>query len=187
MTKLWNVSRFISSFPTTEKATLTATDKWILGELSQLVENVKKDYENYSFYSGVTKIRDFTWNLFAAHYIEMVKSRAYRKGPGQKAAFYTLHTCLKTILQLLSPVIPFITDYLWQELYSKESIHLEQYPKTKWKTNFSKLTKRLTEFNSLVWNKKKEKGLSLKDEIKIKIPGQLKPFEKDLKVMHNIK
>jgi valyl-tRNA synthetase len=189
LTKLWNVSRFISSFPVAEKAKLTPADEWILGELSQLVEKVKKDYEDYSFYSAVTKIRDFTWNLFAAHYIEMVKSRAYKKGTKaeQNAAFYTLHTCLKTILQLLSPIIPFITDYLWQELYSKESIHLEQYPKTKWKTNLSKLTKKLTEFNSLVWNKKKEKGLSLKDEIKIKIPGQLKPFEKDLKVMHNIK
>lgn len=189
LTKLWNISRFISSFPTVEKAALTATDKWILGELSRLIEKVKKSYEEYSFYNGVTAIRDFAWNLFAAHYIEMVKSRAYKKGTPteQKAAFYTLHTSLKTILELLSPIIPFITDYLWQELYSKKSIHLQEFPKPKLKIPPSKLTSKLTEFNSLVWNKKKEMNLSLKDEIKIKIPKELKAFEKDLKLMHNIK
>lgn len=189
LTKLWNISRFISTFPIPKKAKLTPTDKWILGELSKLMEQVKKSYEEYSFYNGTVVVRDFAWNMFAAHYIEMVKSRAYGNGTKaeQDAACYTLHTCLKTILQLLSPITPFITDYLWQELYSKKSIHLENFPKTEWKKESSKLTPKLIEFNSLVWNKKKEKGGSLKDEIKIKIPKNLKMFEKDLKKMHNIK
>lgn len=188
LTKLLNISRFISSFPIAEKAKLTATDKWILCELSQLVEKVREDYDDYSFYNGVTAVRDFTWNLFAAHYIEMVKSRAYgnRSKAEQKAACYTLHTCLKTILQLLSPIIPFITDYLWQGLYSKKTIHSEQFPEPKWKGDLTDLTQKIVEFNSAVWNKKKEKGLSLKDSIEIKIPKELKRFEKDLKVMHNI-
>jgi valyl-tRNA synthetase len=184
-----NISRFISSFPIVEKSKLTATDKWILCELSQLVEKVRRNYDEYSFYNGVTAVRDFTWNLFAAHYIEMIKSRAYGNDSKaeQKAACYTLHTCLKTILQLLSPVIPFITDYLWQELYSKKTIHLEQFPKAKWEDNLTKLTQKIVDFNSAVWNKKKEKGLSLKDPIEIKIPKELKRFEKDLKAMHNIR
>ncbi|MEM7824997.1 MAG: valine--tRNA ligase [Candidatus Aenigmatarchaeota archaeon] len=189
LTKLWNIARFISSFPVVEKARLTETDKWILAELSKLVEKVRNSYEGYSFYNGVTAIRDFAWNLFAAHYLEMAKTRAYGKGFSkveQKSAHYTLHTCLKTILLMLSPVIPFVTEDIWQKLYSKKSIHLEQYPKPAWKSNLVKLTDKITEFNSSVWNKKKERGISMKGSIAVDIPKELKAFEKDLKVMHNI-
>ncbi|HDM05670.1 MAG TPA: valine--tRNA ligase, partial [Candidatus Aenigmarchaeota archaeon] len=130
LTKLWNISKYISTFPTARKARLQASDKWILGELSKLIKEVREDFEKYAFYAGVTKIRDFTWNLFASHYIEMSKPRAYGRGfnkEEQMAAWYTLHTCLKTILKLLAPVTPFITDYIWRKLYSKKSIHLEKF------------------------------------------------------------
>lgn len=189
LTKLWNIARFISSFPVVKKARLTPTDKWILGELSNLVERTRESFEEYSFYNGVTAVRDFTWNLFAAHYVEMVKPRAYGKGFSkveQKAAHYTLHTCLKTILTLLSPVIPFITEDIWKRLYSKKSIHSQEYPKPRWKSSLVRLTDKLTQFNSSVWNKKKEMGISLKDKIAVEVPKELKLFEKDLKAMHNI-
>jgi len=190
LTKFWNIARFISSFPQVKNAKLKAADKWILAELSKLVENVKKQYENYSFYNGATAIREFTWNLFAAHYIELVKARAYGEGfskEEQKAAWFTLHTCMKTILQLLAPITPFITDYVWRELYSKKSIHIQQFPKSEWKTELTKLTEKIVEFNSRVWNTKKERGLSLRDEIEMNIPTELKQLEKDLTVMHKIK
>jgi len=189
LTKFWNISRFISSFPQPATAKLTATDKWILAELSKLIKNVKKQYENYSFYAGVTSIRDFAWNLFAAHYVEMVKPRAYGQGfskEEQKAAWFTLHTCLKTILLLLSPAVPFITEHIWLSLYSKKSIHTQQFPKTEWKTESAKLTEKLVEFNSRVWNTKKERGQPLNSKIEINIPIELKIFEKDLKSMHKI-
>lgn len=190
LTKLWNIARFISLFPFVEKAKLTDTDEWILTELSELVKKVKEEYEKYEFYDGVTAIRDFAWNLFADHYIEMVKTRAYGEKfdkSEQQSAQFTLHTCLKVILQLLSPVIPFITDQVWTELYSKTSIHLEPYPEPKWKSDLKQLTKKIVEFNSKVWNWKKEIGLSLKDAVEIGIPKELKMFEKDLKAMHNLK
>jgi valyl-tRNA synthetase len=80
-----------------------------------------------------------------------------------------------------------MTDFIFTELYQKKSIHLQKFPKSKViKPDMSKLTSKITEFNSLVWNKKKESNLSLKDPIKIKIPKELKQFEKDLRVMHNI-
>jgi len=190
LTKFWNIARFISSFPQVKNAKLKAADKWILAELSKLVEAVKKQYENYSFYNGATAIRDFTWNLFAAHYVEMVKARAYGEGfskEEQKAAWFTLHICMKTILQLLSPITPFITDYMWRELYSKKSIHVQQFPKPEWKVDLAKLTEKIVEFNSRVWNTKKERGISLKDEIEMNIPTELRSFEKDLVAMHKIK
>jgi valyl-tRNA synthetase len=189
LTKLWNITRFISSFPVQDRAKLTKTDEWILGELSKLVEKVRKCYEGYSFFDGATAVREFTWNVFADHYVEMVKARAYGQGftkEEQKAAWYTLHTCLKTILKLLSPIVPHITDYAWRELYSEKSIHSEKFPDSEWKTDLVRLTDKILEFNSLVWNTKKEKGLSLREGIKVKIPEDLKEFGKDLIAMHNI-
>ena len=80
LSKLWNVSRFLSSFPVIESATLTDADKWILSELNNLILECKKGYDEYNFFVPAIAIREFTWNLFAAHYIEMVKARAYGIG-----------------------------------------------------------------------------------------------------------
>ncbi|MEM4297816.1 MAG: class I tRNA ligase family protein, partial [Nitrososphaerota archaeon] len=127
-------------------------------------------YSDFNFYIPANRIREFSWNLFAAHYVEMVKPRAYRAGfspSEQEAAWFTLHTCLKTILLLLSPITPFITDRLWRELYSNESIHRQSFPAARWSTQPSNLTSTLVEFNSKVWKLKKARGLSLKDPVSI--------------------
>jgi valyl-tRNA synthetase len=120
----------------------------------------------------------------------MVKPRAYGQGftkEEQEAAWFTLHECMKKILLLLAPIVPFITEKIWKEVYSKESIHKQEFPKPRKKSKLEKLTEKILEFNSKVWNLKKEKGLSLKDEIEVEIPKELKIFEKDLRAMHNIK
>ena len=190
LTKLWNISRFISSFPQADKVELMESDKWILSELSELIKKCMAGFEDFDFFIPANAIREFTWNLFAAHYIEMVKSRAYGEGfneKEQKAAWYTLHLVLKTLLKLLAPITPFISDYVWMELYGKESIHKENFSKTEWNYGLEKLTEKLTDFNMKVWKEKKDKGLSLKTEIEIEIPKELKIFEKDLKKMHKIK
>ncbi len=190
LTKLWNISRFISMFPEMKKTELTATDKWILSELNELTKKCIEGYENFDFFIPAIAIREFTWNLFASHYLEMAKPRAYGQGFNEKeqeAAWYTLHLVLKTLLKLFAPIAPFITDYTWRELYGKESIHLELLPKPEWGFGLEKFTGQITEFNTNIWKMKKDKGLSLKTEVKIEVPKELKVFEKDLVMMHNIK
>ncbi len=189
LTKIWNISRFISAFPQPKKAELTVSDKWILSELNKTIKESLKGFEDFNFFIPSNKVREFVWNLFADHYIEMVKTRAYGEGfskKEQEAVWYTLHLVLKTALKLLSPVTPFITDYIWKELYGKESIHKELFPKAEWKYNLDKLTNKLIEFNMKVWKTKKDKEISLKSEIAMKIPSELSLFEKDLVKMHNI-
>ncbi len=189
LSKLWNVSRFLSSFPVIESGIPTATDKWILSELDDLIKECKKGYDEYNFFIPAIAIREFTWNLFAAHYIEMVKARAYGIGftdEERDGAIYTLHKTLSTILKLLAPITPFITEYLWKTLYSSESIHKQLQVKTESKYNQSEMTKNITEFNSKVWNEKKAKNLSLKDSIIITVPEKLESFKNDLKSMHNL-
>ena len=189
LSKLWNVSRFLSSFPVIESGTLTASDKWVLSELDNLVKECKKGYDEYNFFIPAIAIREFTWNLFAAHYIEMVKARAYGIGFSDEerdGAIFTLHKTLSTILKLLAPITPFITEHLWKILYSKESIHKQKQVEPENIEIQSDITKEITEFNSKVWNEKKSQSLSLKDSIKIEIPKILEPFKKDLKSMHNL-
>ncbi len=189
LSKLWNVSRFLSSFPVIDSGKPTQTDEWILSELNKLVKDCKKGYDEYNFFVPAIAIREFTWNVFAAHYIEMVKARAYGIGFSDEerdGAIFTLHKVLSTVLKLLAPITPFITDHLWRTLYSKQSIHKEQQVEIEEKYEESKLTDEIAEFNSKVWNEKKAKGLSLKDSFSFPIPENLEPFKKDLKSMHNL-
>ena len=212
LSKLWNVSRFLSGFPAaagfgrggngSERPpppppdAMAAADRWILSELDGLVGRCREGYEKYNFFVPAIAVREFVWNVFAAHYIEMVKKRAYGDGfsdAERDAAVYTLHRTLSTVLKLLAPITPFITEYLWQALYSEGSIHLERHA---WAEEGAgavgageaavELTDELVRFNSRVWNEKKAGGLSLRDSIAIEVPQSLAGFEKDLRAMHNL-
>src|SRR5690606_26143149 len=129
LSKLWNLGRFLSSFEVIEgeRPELEASDKWMLAELAKLVQDCKKGYEEYNFFIPANAIRDFTWNLFAPHYVEMVKGRAYaaEDSPAKRSALYTLHRCFSTILLLIAPITPFISEELWTKIYSQQSIHLQ--------------------------------------------------------------
>ena len=189
LSKLWNVSRFLSSFPIIESGKLTDSDKWILSELDKLISVCNEGYSKYNFFIPATALREFTWNIFAAQYIEMAKARAYGIGfddDERDGAIFTLHKVLSTILKLLAPITPFITEHLWQTLYSKNSIHEEQLPKIENIEDMTNMTQVIVEFNSKVWNEKKQNNLSLKDSIKIDIPENLNQFKKDLIAMHNL-
>jgi valyl-tRNA synthetase len=177
---------------------LEASDRWILAELAKLVQECRRGYDDYNFFVPANAIRDFTWNVFAAHYIEMVKGRAYDSNQqGHASALYTLHRVFSTILLLLAPMTPFISEELWSKMYSekKSSIHHQQLPAAKEgkDAEFAKYTKAITDFNSQVWNNKKEtvsketgKPMSLKDPIEIAVPEELAPFAADLTSMHNL-
>jgi valyl-tRNA synthetase len=128
----------------------------------------------------------------------MIKSRVYDLSDeaGQQSAIFTLHRCLSTILIMLAPICPFITEELWRNIYSSHSIHIEQISKIEKSGDqeFIKYTQSIMDFNSMVWNAKKEtvskesgKPLSLKDPIDLDIPVELELFKDDLQKMHNLK
>ena len=193
LSKLWNISRLLSEFPVPEESARAApapADEWILGELDALIKRCREGYAEYNFFIPATAVREFTWNVFAAHYVEMVKRRARRDGFGEvegAAAVQTLHTVLSAILKLLAPIIPFMTDYLWRRLYSEESIHIQRHPEPRGAAAPDTTAAEVASFNSEVWNKKKSAGLSLKDPISVEIPPRLLPMAADLRAMHNIR
>jgi valyl-tRNA synthetase len=196
LSKLWNIGRFLSSFEVLldRPAKLEASDNWMLAELVKLIGECKRGYDEYNFFIPANAIRDFAWNLFAAHYLEMVKGRAYAisNDEGKRSALYTLHRSFSTILLLIAPITPFIAEELWGKIYSDKSIHLQPMLREELaEPEMTKYTKQIIDFNSTVWNKKKEtlkdgKPLSLKDPIEIAVPTELAQFGNDLKEMHNL-
>jgi len=190
LTKLWNVARFISMFPMA-KGELTETDKWIISELNSIIHFTKERYENYDFHNPSILIKNFIWEAFASHYLELVKSRAYNEKSqfteeSQNAAIFTLNYCLDVILKLWAPVLPLMTFKIYSELRNKD-IHQEKFPEVEHKVK-SELTKEdIINLNSEIWKTKKDNNLTLKSKIKyLTVPAKFKLIEKDLKEMHNI-
>ncbi|MEM2112237.1 MAG: class I tRNA ligase family protein, partial [Candidatus Bathyarchaeia archaeon] len=198
LTKLWNIARFLSSFPqVSEGYELTPLDKMILAKLNELIKECRTGYEKMNAFQAATAIRTFTWNIFADHYLEAAKSRAYNRGgifnsQLQRGAWFTLHKCLETILKLLAPLCPFITEAIWVELYSKESIHIQRFPEenSQWKSDLVQLLPKFIEFNNAIWQHKKNEGLALSQELppytSIIAPIEYKPLKQDLEAMHKI-
>jgi len=189
LTKVWNLSRFISSFPQPKTAKLEPSDKWILSELTILTEGCMKGYKDYNFFIPATLIRDFVWETFASHYVEMVKPRAYGTGftkAEQKAAWYTLHLVLRSVLMLMAPITPFITDHIWLQVYGKKSIHTQAFPSPAWPKTSKRYTHKILEFNREVWKIKREKNLTLRDQLEVDVPKSLGLFKGDLVKMHSL-
>lgn len=193
LTKLWNVSRFILMFPEPKgKPKLTALDKFIINEVNSIIKDARKRFEKYDFHNPIINLKNFLWETFASHYVEIVKGRAYNdsnKFPKdeQAAALFTLRHVLEKILKIFAPVIPMITYKIYKEFKNKD-IHQEEFPKAdeEYKIGFDKAG--LIDVNSAVWKAKKDAGKSLKADVsKLTLPEKFKEIEADLKEAHTIK
>ncbi len=137
--KLWNASKFVLSNMPEKGESLVAEelpqnlcyeDKWILSKLNKLVKDVTNNLDNFELGIATQKIYDFIWNEFCDWYIEMVKSRLYDENCTTKiAAQYTLNKVLKQSLKLLHPVMPFVTEKIYMQLFhNDESIMISKWP-----------------------------------------------------------
>ena len=168
--KLWNASKFVlsnlqNSSEEEKKAfadesllenidknelgnSLCYEDKWILSKLSKLSKEVTNNLENFELGIATQKIYDFIWNEFCDWYIEMVKPRLYDENCTTKfSAKYTLNKVLKDALKLLHPVMPFVTEKIYMELYhNDESIMISKWPDESVPTSFEKENSKLEDF-----------------------------------------
>lgn len=195
LTKLWNIARFVSTFQCVKEGDLEPADKWILKKLNEAANAAVEGYGRLDFQHAAISVRSFTWDLFASHYLELVKSRCYNRDNSftseqQKAGWCTLHRCLKTIITLLAPICPFITEKIFMELYSDgESIHKTALPKPDMELikQSKDDTEALTLFNSAVWTFKNKYSIPLNAPVKrVYAPKEISEYAADLKKMHNI-
>jgi valyl-tRNA synthetase len=141
LVKLWNVSKFaiklLEGYETGEKVELQPLDKWILSKAEKLTRKVTEAMEKCQFNVAVEEIRNFTWHLFCDYYIEAVKDKLYNPdvyGSTKKlAAQYTLYEVLHSVLQLLAPITPHLTEEIYQAMYAEDkgfkSLQVSPWPK----------------------------------------------------------
>ncbi len=125
--KIWQSTRFVKSFfhetdvlpafQEIDKELLQYPDRWILSRLNLLVKSVTEYMNNYDYLKASREIKTFYWNEFCDWYIEISKIRLYGEEESAKIIpkIILLHV-IDTCLRLLHPIIPFITEKLWQNL-----------------------------------------------------------------------
>ena len=136
---LWNTYSFFVTYanldeydPNQEidKVGLTKLDKWLLSKVDQLSIRANDLYKGFKVYALMDEIDEFLDDL-SNWYIRRNRRRFWKSenDNDKNAAYYTLHATLMKYLKIVSPVIPFISDYMYQNLnMSSKSIHLEDYP-----------------------------------------------------------
>ncbi len=128
LVKLWNVSgfaaRLLADYKPSNDCTLEPLDQWVMSKAARLAEKVTVAMEKCEFNVAVEEVRNFTWHTFCDCYVEAVKDRLYRAemyGEAKKrGAQHALYEVLFTVLQLLAPVIPHVTEEIYQLMYAED-------------------------------------------------------------------
>ena len=119
--KLWNASRFalinLEGFvpAPVDDAKLSIEDRWLLSRLATVTEQVTDAVEHYRYADAARTLYDFAWDEFCSFYVEISKAR-FQDEATKPAAQAVLAYALDTLLRLLHPMIPFITEEVWQLL-----------------------------------------------------------------------
>jgi len=132
VTKLFNATRFAllngaTPTPLPDVADLTDADRWILGRLEEVRAEVDSAFDGYEFSRACEALYHFAWDEFCDWYVELAKTQL-AKGTTHTTA--VLAAVLDCVVRLLHPVIPFVTEALWQALTGGESLVIADWPKT---------------------------------------------------------
>ena len=143
--KIWNATNFVLmntenqdcgyGATATEPRGYSFPDMWIVGRLNQTIEQVTQAYETYRFDLAAETLYSFVWNDYCDWYLELAKVQLQTGcASRQRATRHTLLRVLETALRLLHPIIPFITEELWQtvapmcDAKTADSIMLARFP-----------------------------------------------------------
>ena len=148
--KLWNASRYVlmnteghdCGVETDSKMIFSLADKWIVSRLQETKKRVMESLQTYRLDLAAQAIYEFTWNEYCDWYLELSKSVLNDSSPQennsefmaqQRGTRHTLVTVLETLLRLSHPIMPFITEEIWQRVaplagIQKDTIMLQPYP-----------------------------------------------------------
>lgn len=168
-TKLWNATRFVlmnvegkdcgTGATAGLEKTLTVVDRWILARLNETVKDVRRAYEDYRLDNAANAIYSFVWTEFCDWYLELTKVQLKGDEAMQRGTRHTLVTVLETILRLAHPIIPFITEELWQKVSvtagvraadEETSVMIQSYPEVRPELEDAEALERMALVQSMV-------------------------------------
>lgn len=130
-TKMWNIVRFvltqIEREPVEDGPVTAVLDRWLLAKLSKTVAEVTNALDTYQFDQGLRAIRDFTRNILADDYIELVKGRLYSDDAERASACRALTTTLDALCRLLAPYVPHFAEECWAQ-FREGSVLVQPWP-----------------------------------------------------------
>ncbi len=162
LTIFYNISKLIEKSKKQNKFNIE--DKWVLSRLNSLIVKVTEEIENLHLYIAMRALQNFWLVDFSRGYIQMIRDRL---AENDETAKYVLEEVYLSLLKLTAPMIPFLTEKIWQNLKEKkivkeESVHLTDWPKAE----KNKINKKLEqEFDITL--KVIELGLAERDKEKI--------------------
>ncbi len=135
VTKLWNAARFTAAQlgdqpPPADARPSAPADRWLLAALQRTIEEATAHWRAYEYAAGLEAAERFFWGAFCDQYLELVKGRLYDgAGPGRESARLTIALAFESILKLLAPVMPHVTEELYALLFpGRPSLHTAPWP-----------------------------------------------------------
>ncbi|MFT0820080.1 MULTISPECIES: valine--tRNA ligase [Wolbachia] len=131
VTKLWNASKFVSMFMEKHQvmsinSAHETMDKWILSKLYKVIERATNNLLQFEYCEALSAVEEFFWKDFCDNYLELAKKRAYGDKVDSEtnlSAKQSLAYVLNIILRLFAPFLPYITEEIYHQLYSYNSVH----------------------------------------------------------------
>ncbi|ATG57295.1 MAG: valine--tRNA ligase [Colwellia sp.] len=123
--KLWNASRYVlmnteeqdCGFANDAQKEYSLADRWILGQYEATVKTYTEHLDNYRFDLAANTLYEFTWNQFCDWYLELTKPVLFKGSEAQqRGTRNTLITVLESLLRLMHPMMPYITETIWQRV-----------------------------------------------------------------------
>ncbi len=151
LNKIWNISRYVllnlEGYEPIDitKANLNMASKWILKRLNDVITSVDQNFDKYEFGEVARTLYNFVWNDFASWYVEISKvdltsNDEVNKNNTKNVLLYVL----TSIIKMLHPFVPFITEEIYQSLpHEEESISISSWPKAVKEFDFTKEEKGL--------------------------------------------
>jgi len=151
-TKLFNATRFAlmngaAMSPLPQTSELTDADRWVLGRLEEVRAEVDSAFDGYEFSRACESLYHFAWDEFCDWYVELAKVQL---AEGVQHTTAVLAAVLDTLLKLLHPVMPFVTEVLWKTLTGGESIVIADWPQPSGVTLDPVATQRVADMRKLI-------------------------------------
>jgi len=140
ITKLWNANKFafmhLEDYTGKAPKELEFFDKWMLSKLNKIIKSSTEAFMKYEYSRTKLDVEKLFWQTLCDNYLEIVKDRLYnpdkRGKKARESAQYALYNTLLAVNKMLAPIMPFITEEIYQDFFKKtekdKSIHISKWP-----------------------------------------------------------